>query len=146
MSDATLILEENGGDLILEGGDLLVGNGLEGAAIISLFGGNMDDNGLPGDNGKQYWGNLITNSPTERQRAETQRLLRTIPATSGNLLRLQDAVVRDLAWFTVEKIVEKYAVEVRLIAVRRITIVIDLLIANNENQRLQFTREWTGKK
>jgi len=144
MSDPDLILEENGGDAILSGGDLLLGNGLTSAAILSLWGGNIEDDGLPGSDSVQFWGNNISDDPKERLRSETQKLLTSIPATSGNLLRLQDAVLRDLAWM-IPDLVSEMSVEIALIGVKRISITIDLTV-NGEDQQIQLTREWTGTR
>lgn len=144
MSDPDLILEENGGNLILSGGDLLVGNGLTSAAILSLWGGNLDDDGLPGSDAVQYWGNRIGRNPQEWLRSETQKLLTSIPATSGNLLRVQDAVVRDLSWM-IPDLVSEMSVEIALTGVKRINITIDLTV-NGEDQQIQLTREWTGTR
>jgi phage gp46-like protein len=145
MSDPTLTLQENGGDLTLEGGDLLVGNGLESAAVCSLWGGNLDDNSLPGDDPKQYWANLVVPDQSSKLRSETQRLLTSIPATSGNLLRLQDAIARDLDWMT-ENLVEKMFIEVSLVGVKRVSTVIDFLMKDGDTPQLKFTREWTGQE
>lgn len=144
MSDVDLILEENGGDVIVSGGDLLVGNGLTTAAVLSLFGGNFADDNLPGSDGLQFWGNRIGNDPQEALRSETQKLLEGIPATSANLLRVQDAVVRDLSWL-IPSIVSKLSVTIALTGVKRVLITIDLTV-NGEDQQLQFTREWTGTR
>jgi phage gp46-like protein len=144
MSDVDLILEENGGDLILSGGDVLIGNGLTSAAILSLFGGNFQDSNLPGTDSLQFWGNRIGEDPNESLRSETQKLLESIPATSENLLRVQDAVVRDLTWL-IGDIVSNLSVTISLIAVKRVLITIDLTV-NGEDQQIQFTREWTGAR
>lgn len=59
--------------------------GLETAVYLSLFGG------------KDWWGNI--GEPPERQAtAKTEAFLATIPATSGNLRRLEETVLADLAW------------------------------------------------
>jgi len=143
MSDPTLTLQENGGDVTLEGGDLLVGNGLESAAVLSLWGGNIEDDGLPGDDDKQWWANTITTKNDSQLRSETQKLLASIPATSGNLRRLQDAIARDLDWMT-ENIAEKILISVQLTGVKRVLITIDFLLKDGEDDQLKFTREWTG--
>lgn len=141
MSDPTLILTPDNGDLILEDGDLLVGNGLESAAVLSLFGGDIDDSGSQADEAKQFWGNVIQTDPNKRLRSRTQFLLRSLPVTSGNLRRIQDAVETDLAWMKQEALVQSIEVEVELAGVKRVRIVIDLLVSN-ERYPLEFTREW----
>ncbi len=144
MSDPDLTIEGNGGELILNGGDLLVGNGLLTATVLSLWGGNLEDDGLPGSDSVQFWGNNIGQDPNESLRSETQRLLTSIPATSSNLLRVQDAIVRDLSWMIDEEIVKEYEIEIALTGVKRIGITINFTV-NGETYELQFTREWTGQ-
>ena len=141
MSDPTMTLGGDGGDLILDGGDLLVGNGLDSAAILSLFGGNVDDSGSQAAEELQYWGNVIETDPNRSLRSETQHLIESLPVTSGNLRRVEDAVKRDLAWMVDEKLVQSMEVDVELVGVKRIRIVIDLLVSN-ERYPLELTREW----
>ena len=112
---------------------------------MSLWGGNFEDDGLPGSDSKQFWGNYIGGDASESLRSETQKLLSSIPATSGNLLRVQDAIIRDLNPLIESEIVTKLSVEISLVDVKKISIVIDLTV-NNENYDFEFTREWTGAR
>ena len=99
--DVKLFQTDNEGDITVRDGVVEMGGGLETAAYLSLFGGNEDDDGLA-DNPKTWWGNLDEIDPAKQYRSETQNLLRGIPATSGNLRRIEDAASRDLAWFISE--------------------------------------------
>lgn len=92
MTDVYLFQTPNDGDVNLQadGTFELDEGGLRTAAFISMFGGNED--------GPDWWGDVIETDPAGRYRAETQRLLKVLAPTSGNLLKLQEAVERDLAW------------------------------------------------
>ena len=100
------------------------------AAYLSLFGGNEDDNGLS-SSVKTWWGNLSENEPSRRYVSETQNLLQSIPATANNLLRIEDAVKRDLNWFLTENIAS-YVEAAVSIEVR----------AEGEESTFEFTENW----
>jgi len=70
----------------------------ETAAALSLFGGNFEDDGTPG-NPLTYWGNLTETDPAAWYVSRTQYLLEALPASSANLLQLEEAAGLDLAWF-----------------------------------------------
>ena len=85
--------------------DVALTEGLESAFYLSLFSG-------------PFW------ADTEKlYQSETDRLLATLPPTSGNLKRIEDAVKRDLAW-----VGEPLAVSVRMPALNRIEITINQTI------------------
>jgi phage gp46-like protein len=139
------------GDVLLEqtndDGEITVENGLvqmtgkfETAAYLSLFGGNEDDDGRP-DNEKTFWGNLSEINPSFKLVSETQHLLQSIPATSSNLKRIEDAVKRDLQWFLNEKIASSVDVTVTIPALNRIKIVININAIGKESQ-FEFVENW----
>jgi hypothetical protein len=69
--------------------------GLETSAYLSLFGGNEDDAGLS-DKTMQWWGNVGAEQ-AKQYRSETQNLLKSLPLTSSNLLRVEAAAGREHA-------------------------------------------------
>lgn len=95
--DVKLFQTLDDGDIIVEGGIVTMGGGLETAFYLSLFGGNEDDNGLD-DSTDKWWGNLDEEDPDKQYVSETQHLLKSLPLITGNLNRVKEAVVRDLAW------------------------------------------------
>lgn len=104
-----------------DGGQLVAGtNELETAVILSLFGGNADDTGLQGDS-LSWWGNVGELNEARVQRSETQNLLRGLPSTTANLLRVRDAILRDLAWMDAP-----IEVTLSIVAPKRIKIVLDI--------------------
>lgn len=89
MTDVRLINTPDNGDLEVTYSQnyfyIAMDAGLETAVYLSLFGG------------KNWWGNL-GEQPENQATAETEAFLATIPATTGNLRRLEQVVLRDLSW------------------------------------------------
>lgn len=138
--DVKLFQTNDDGDITIVNGVVEMSGGLETAAYLSLFGGNEDDDGRT-DNPANWWGNLDEVDPVRQYRSETQHLLQAIPATSGNLRRIEDAAVRDLAWFLDRRVASSVAVEASIPAVNRVQINIDIE-ANGEESSFEFTENW----
>lgn len=142
MSDVRLFHTADGGDVEFASNDqtyvdIKLHPGLETASYLSMFGGNERDSGLAtvGEAGDpqrlQWWGNL--GEPLSRQlRSETQHLLRSLPATSSNLLRVQDAITRDHQWFLDDGIASEVTAEVSLIAKDTVRIQIRMIVQGEE--------------
>lgn len=86
--------------------DLEIRDGLESSAYLSLFGGNIEDDGLQKST-RTWWGNLGENEEARIYRATTAHLLAVLPPTSSNLRRIEDAAKRDLAWMSYFNLSEK---------------------------------------
>jgi len=99
MTDVLLFQTLDDGEINITGGEVELTDGLEPAVYLSLFGGNWQDDGTP-DNLLTWWGNADTQDPDERQISRTQYLLQSMPATSGNLKRVEDAALANLDWLT----------------------------------------------
>jgi len=138
--DVTLFQTTDEGDIEVRDGLVEMGGGLETAAYLSLFGGNEDDDGLAGNN-KNWWGNLGEIDPAKQYRSETQNLLRGVPATSGNLRRIEDAASRDLSWFVSERVASSVTVSASMPGVNRIKITVDIE-ANGIESRFEFVENW----
>lgn len=98
MTDVLLFNTADGGEIEILNGRPTMSDGLETAAYLSLFGGNERDSGLVADDPQQWWGNLGETDASKHYRSETQHLLRSIPAITSNLRRIEAAAKRDLAW------------------------------------------------
>jgi hypothetical protein len=96
--DVLLFQTNDDGDIVIEDGITQMSGGLATAAYLALFGGNEDDDGTL-NNKFQYWANWNENESSKKYQSETQYLLKSIPATSGNLRRIEQAAIRDLAFF-----------------------------------------------
>jgi phage gp46-like protein len=138
--DVKLFQTDNDGEINVRDGLVQMGGGLETAAYLSLFGGNEDDDGLA-ENTKTWWGNLDEIDPARQYRSETQNLLRAIPATSGNLRRIEDAAGRDLAWFITERVASSISVSASIPGVNRIKLTVDIE-ADGDESRFEFVENW----
>ena len=138
--DVLLFQTNDDGNIIVENGIVEMSGGLEVMAYLSLFGGNEDDDGRD-DNPFSFWGNIDEIDPARQYRSETQNLLQALPATTGNLRRIEDAVNRDLAWFIEKKIASSVSVNVTIPGINRIKITIDIE-AQGEESSFEFVENW----
>lgn len=131
--DVILFQSENDGEINVVNGLVDMGGGLNTMAYLCLFGGNEDDNGSDNTN-LQWWGNF---RETVKERSETQHLLRSIPVTSFNLKRLEDAAKRDLQIFLDEGVASNLEVFVSLSSLNRIKYIINI-----NQETLEFSANW----
>lgn len=136
-SDVLMVQTADDGDILVEGGVVARAAGLETAVYLSLFGGNEADSGAENDP-RGWWGNVGSRDP---QRSETQYLLQSLPATSGNLLRLTDAVKRDLAWLKTHGAATEIIAAVSIPSYNHVNI-----RATIDNVNYNFTETWSAKK
>lgn len=137
LTDVLLRNTDDGGDITIQGGLLLLSEGLETAAYLSLFGGNEDDPG-EADLTHQWWGNLLDVEPERSYRSETQALLRGLPAIPANLLRVEQAAARDLKWMTDTGNAQSVAVVASIPSINRIQIDVTILTATGQQLDLSF--------
>lgn len=139
------------GDVLLQqtndNGEISVVNGVatmtgsfETMAYLCLFGGNEDDDGRA-DNPDSWWGNLDEVDPDLRYVSETQNLLKSLPAISSNLLKIQAAAERDLSVFINKNIASSVTVTASIPALNRVNIAIDIE-ANGVKTSFNFTENW----
>ena len=139
------------GDVLLQqtndDGEITVTNGVvemtgsfETAGYLSLFGGAEDDDGRE-DNAATWWGNRDETDPARRMVSETQHLTQSLPATSANLRKIEDAAKRDLAWFVNTGIANTLEVEVSIPALNRVSITVTIE-AQGEETEFTFTENW----
>lgn len=118
--DVLLFQTNDDGDIIVENGITQMSSGLETAAYLSLFGGNEDDDGSENST-NQWWGN-IGELESYKLRSQTQYLLNVLPATSANLLRIENAAADDLAWMLSEGVASSISVSVSIPGLNKILI------------------------
>jgi phage gp46-like protein len=131
--DVRLYQTNDGGEIDVVAGQVVMDDELTTAVYLSLFGGNDDDGGADGDKPREWWGNKLAADEAEKLRSETQSLLAKIPVTSGNLRRFQDAAQRDLAWMVTAAVATAVAVRVVITAVNRLRF--DIAIQVNSEWR-----------
>jgi phage gp46-like protein len=141
MGDILLFDTIDGGEIEVRSGRVTIDrDGLRTAAYISLFGGNERDEGISATDHLQWWGNRL-GPPTSSLRSRTQSLLRGLPATSANLVRVEDAARQDLAWMTGEFTGEA-EISASMPEPGRLRLTIDVPVTDEERVRLVFERPW----
>lgn len=137
MTDVLLRQSNDGGDITIEAGLLLMSEGLETAAYLSLFGGNEDDAG-GADTSQQWWGNLLDVEPERAYRSETQALLAGLPAVPANLLRVEQAAGRDLKWMVDTGNAQSVTAAATIPGVGRMALGIVIIAADGQRIELFF--------
>lgn len=137
MSDVLLEQINDDGEITIEGGLVELTDDFRTMAYLCLFGGNEDDDGRD-DNRLTWWGNLGETEDTFKYVSETQHLLNVLPATTGNLLRLDDAAARDLQVFIDTGIAKTVTVETSIPAVNTVQFV----IAIDGDETATFLENW----
>mgnify|MGYP001103412500 CR=1 FL=1 len=138
--DVQLQQTDDGGEIAIVDGVVTMSAGLETAAYLSLFGGNEDDAGNSGSP-YRWWADLVETDPSKQYRSETQHLLQSIPAPSGNLRRVEDAARRDLQWLLAGSIASSVAVACSIPGVNRVKVAITIE-AIGEESRFEFVENW----
>ncbi len=130
----------DGGEISITNNLIDMDAGLETAVYLSLFGGNSDDDATDETTNLQWWGNLLPGDSQLPLRCRTQFLIRDLPATTGNLARLRDAAIRDLAWI-VDSFADSYKVDVSMPALNRVALRIDISIGD-QTYTFIFDEHW----
>lgn len=138
--DVLLTQTNDDGEITVVNGLVEMTGGFETAAYLSLFGGNEDDDGSEG-NVKTWWANLNEVDPVSRYVSETQNLLQALAATSSNLLRIEEAVKRDLQWFLDRNIASSVEVNASIPDLNRIQITVTIEVIGEESQ-FTFVENW----
>lgn len=138
--DVKLFQTDDDGEITVENGLVEMSGGLETAAYLSLFGGNEDDDGRA-DNPANWWANLDEVDPVRQYHSETQNLLQALPATTGNLRRIEDAAGRDLAWFVDSGVASSVSVSASIPGINRIKLTIDIEAVGQESS-FEFVENW----
>jgi phage gp46-like protein len=138
--DISLFQTDDGGDITALDGIVTMGGGLETAVYLSLFGGNEDDDGRQ-DSPADWWGNIDETDPAREYHSETQHLLRSLPATTGNLRRLEDAARRDLSWLESDSVASSVTVSASIPGVNKIKLEIDIE-AIGEESSFEYVENW----
>jgi phage gp46-like protein len=146
MIDLQIVETGNGGDLMMIGGDLAQVSGWENMVYLALFGGNVEANTDPArpENTQDFswWGNalLMPNQPGLQFNSNTERVLKSVGLTSGNLPAIQNAVNADLAFMND---FAKVSITVSIIGVDKVKLDIVVKEPGTLNS-MQFVYIWDG--
>jgi phage gp46-like protein len=132
MTDVLLRQTNDGGEITVENGLTLMADGLETAAYLSLYGGNLEDAGDNASKPVQWWGNLDETEPESVYRSETQHLMRALAAVPANLRRFEQAALRDLAWFVDTGVALSVDVSARIPALNRVKLDVTIVTLKGE--------------
>lgn len=145
MQQGDILLEQtdNEGEITITGGLVAMSGGLATTAYLSLFGGNEDDDGRAGSP-HIWWANLSETDPAFQYRSETQNLLEALPATTGNLRRVEDAASRDLAWLVDKGAASAVTVTASLPGINRVKLVVEIVAIGIES-RFEFVENWKAR-
>lgn len=138
--DVKLIQTNDDGDILVADGVVEMTSGFETAAYLALFGGNEQDDGLEG-NPFGWWGNIGENVAARKYVSETQNLLQSLPLTTGNLKRIEDAAGRDLSFFLSQGIASSVTIAATIPAVNTVRLSVSI-IADGEESEFSFTENW----
>jgi len=141
MTDALMIHGPDGGDIELINGQVRTSNGLYTAVYLALFGGNEADSGDDAEDRLQWWGNFTEPDESRHYRSRTQHVLQGLPATTGNLKRLREAIEADLGELVSDETLAEFSARVTMTAPKRIRIEIQV-VANGEDYPFAYETAW----
>lgn len=128
------------GEISVNNGIVFMDGGLQTAVYLSLFGGNEDDNGLE-NNKLGWWGNIDEALPSRKYVSRTQNILQAIPATSANLLKVEQAIEKDLEWLLNDGIATSFDIELSIPSINKIDILLTIIRVES-TQDLTFSANW----
>lgn len=132
--DVYLFQTNDDGDISITGGIVKMSGGLATTAYLSMFGGNEDLS-------LEWWGNIDENEIEKRQVSETQNILQSLPATSYNMKRVEDAVRVDLGWLVDTGVATSVVVFVSIPALNRVRITVSI-DAERDAAHFEFLENW----
>ena len=138
--DVKLFQTDDEGEITVRNGLVEMSSGLETAAYLSLFGGNEKDDGRA-NNPANWWANLDEVDPMREYHGESQNLLQALPATTGNLRRIEDAARRDLAWLLDSGVASSVLVSASIPGINKIKLTIDIE-AVGQASSFEFVENW----
>ncbi len=142
MTDVFIFNTSNGGDIIIENGVIELSNGITASVYMSLFGGNIEDDGSV-DSRKQWWANFNEVDDSRKQRSRFQFLTGAIPAIPSNLLRVQEAAGADLEWMTRDGLATSVDVVATMPDLNTVALAITVIADDNE-QTIVYSANWRG--
>jgi hypothetical protein len=138
--DVLLFQTNDDGEIIVTDGIVKMTPAFETMVYLCMFGGNEDDDGS-NNNPLTWWANKKETDPNKRYVSKTQNLLRSLPATSANLLALQEAVYSDLQVFIDANIASDIEVNVTIPELNKVNIS-GSIEANGIEAEFNFTENW----
>lgn len=141
--DVLLRDTNDGGEIVIENGEILCDKGLRTAVYLSLLGGNKGDDGI--SDSETWWGNKLRDIPeNEILRSRFQAIIRGKPLTSKNLKDAEEAANDDLKWLIDEGIADKVECEIFTENRNFINLSVNILKESKTVIAETFCFEWGG--
>jgi hypothetical protein len=129
--DVLLYMRDNEGQIDIENGVVSMDVGYKTMLVLSLLGGNEDDDGSESTDKNQWWGNY-GEQPENHLRSSFNGVARNLPLNSANLQKLEDAARDDLERDFVDTgLFKELQIDARLLSPKRVELS-GLLIANDD--------------
>ena len=123
----------DGGELKVQDSAIFLTGGFETAVYLSLFGGQLRDNGSEATDKFTWWGNRLDNNElNDVYISRTQFILEGEPFTLSNINNIREAMEQDLQWMIDERIMSSIDVDIFIDSVNSLKITIDLFAEGNE--------------
>lgn len=142
--DVLIYQTPDDGDIKVQDGVTQLTPGFESAVYLSMFGGNEDDDGSAG-NQLSWWGNQLDADEARHYRGETETTLESIPAVPVNLLKVEEAVKRDLKWLTETRAASSVTVSTSMPAVDTVSIVV-FVVADGVESQFEYVENWKASR
>ena len=139
--DVLLFNTRDGGEIEFVNGQPIMTAGFDAAFFLSLFGGNVEDDGLAG-NKKTWWANYNEPVPHKRYISRFQNLARGLPLITGNLRRLEEAAKADLRGFIDEGIAAKVTAVATIPKINFLQLVTGIISPSGESSETRFLINW----
>lgn len=141
--DVLLVQSLDGGEIILEDGLVQMNGDLNTSIYLALFGGNIEDTGADNDP-NEYWGNALETDANFKYRSETQYILRSLPPTSFNLSRLQQAAVRDMQYLINIGVAESVDAVATIPELNKLNLECSIVLTDGSVETFTFTEPWSN--
>jgi phage gp46-like protein len=138
--DAWIFQTDDGGDIEIKVGVVTLRPGLDSSVYLSLFGGNLEDDGRP-TNPRRWWGNLSETLDSRQYIGRLEDVLTRLPPVPFNLARYEDAAKQDLEWLTAERVASSVTVAASIPALNSVRIIVTI-IADGQESDFEFTANW----
>lgn len=112
------------------------------AVVLSLWGGNLDDNGTEATRSKMYWANFAEPDENAHLRSRTQALLLGLPAISANISRIEEAAKADLEWMQAVGVASAIEISASMPHRNTVKLAISITGADGTQWPFEFARPW----
>lgn len=148
MADFAMIMREFGGDIAIEGDDIVRDDGLETSVIISLFSDaraspDLIPVELPKDDLRGYWGDIA--NEVGDSTGSLLWLLKREKQVPTTLTRAKQYCREALKWMIDDKVSSRIEIDAQYIATGWMMITVDIYRPSGEKIRYRYNYEWAAQ-